>query len=173
MLAVHLENVVQDLPLLLTAVQVPNSLTCVLSRLDLLFQILTEINELELLVLCFQRCDRDIDLWLIAMRSRSRLAAVVGLVLTYASCLGNGSLLPRDGDGGRGRHSLQVETRTAIKRLLVNQILVICVFLGVALVGGTIYIGEVLVDAQWLLHLLTLDGVLVGGDAVLVSEVGQ
>jgi hypothetical protein len=51
--------------------------------------------------------------------------------------------------------------------------LVISVLLGVALIGGTIYIGEVLVNTQWLLHLLTLDGVLVGGNAILVSKMGK
>lgn len=133
---------------------------------------LTEIDKFELFVLCSQGRHRDVDLWLIAIRSRSRSAAVVGLVLAAASCLGNGSLLSRDG-GGRGRHSLEVETGTSIKRLLVNQILVISVLLGVALIGGTIYIGEVLVNTQWLLHLLTLDGVLVGGNAILVSKMGK
>ena len=139
----------------------------------MLVQILTEIDEFELFVLCSQGRHRDIDLWLIAIRSRSRFAAVVGLVLANASCLGNGSLLSRDGGGGRGRHSLEVETGTSVKRLLVNQILVISVLLGVALIGGTIYIGEVLVNTQWLLHLLTLDGVLVGGNAILVSKMGK
>ena len=139
----------------------------------MLIQILTEIDKFELFVLCFQGRHRDIDLWLIAIRSGSRFAAVVGLVLAAASCLRNGSLLSRDGGSGRGRHSLEVETRTSIKRLLVNQILVINVLLGVALIGGTIYIGEVLVNTQWLLHLLTLDGVLVGGNAILVSKMGK
>ena len=62
MLSVHLENIVEDLSLLLTAVQIVDSLLRVLSRLDLLVQILTEIDESELLVLRFQRSHRDIDL---------------------------------------------------------------------------------------------------------------
>lgn len=173
MWATEVQQIVEDLLLLLAHVDVCEVFAIVITRIDLLLQVLAELEQLGLFVVVLRRCHCDSHLRLASGGGRSRftgLAAVRISLATSSRLLGSSSFLWHT-DCWSCWNSLEIEPTALIWRVLVIQ--VDQLDLSHSVLKLTIYIGEVMVHSQGLLDAVTCSSVLVGRSLILVPDVGN